>query len=137
MKPAAAMATLVGPVLAQDLGSLPECAKNCLAQFTRGDNIGDCGRFDAKCICGSDSFIGGIACCLSSVCSEADQQSAVDYAVSFCRTQSVTVPSAVRCLASTSTPASRPTPTANAGPDGQYATGAAIYGGLAAAVAFW
>ncbi|KAI1336424.1 hypothetical protein F5Y15DRAFT_394666 [Xylariaceae sp. FL0016] len=49
---------LAASVCGQDLGSLPTCAQDCLAKFTTGDSIGDCGRLDAKCICASDSWYG-------------------------------------------------------------------------------
>ncbi|KAK5628155.1 hypothetical protein RRF57_003870 [Xylaria bambusicola] len=81
-----------------DLGNLPDCAKNCLAEYTTGDKIGDCARLDAKCICASDTFISGIACCLAGVCNADEQQQAVDFARSFCSTQGVTdLPQSVTC----------------------------------------
>ncbi|KAI1180528.1 hypothetical protein F4777DRAFT_573758 [Nemania sp. FL0916] len=62
MKPVIVIFTLASAIVAQDLGDLPPCAKNCLAEFTTGNQIGNCARLDAKCICGSDTFINGIAC---------------------------------------------------------------------------
>lgn len=90
--------SIVALVAAQD--GLPQCAKDCVTKFTSGDNIGGCPQINAQCICAQQSFISGIACCLSSVCDEADQQAAVDYAVKFCSSFGVTVPSAVSCTSS-------------------------------------
>ncbi|KAI0430936.1 hypothetical protein F5Y09DRAFT_210492 [Xylaria sp. FL1042] len=111
---------LVSAVVAQDLGALPDCAKNCLTQYTVGDEIGDCARLDAKCICASDAFIDGIACCLASVCDAADQQAAVTYARSFCATVGVTdLPQSVTCATTSpssggSGTSSTPVPTVSA-----------------------
>ncbi|KAH8197165.1 hypothetical protein TruAng_008658 [Truncatella angustata] len=76
---------------------LPQCARDCLAKFTSGASIGGCAQIDAKCICSQQAFLNDIACCLASVCSQSDQQAAVDYAVNLCAAQGVTVPSAVSC----------------------------------------
>ncbi|KAI1327548.1 hypothetical protein F5Y16DRAFT_371605 [Xylariaceae sp. FL0255] len=92
---------LAGAAVAQN--GLPPCAQNCLAEFTTGNSIGNCPRLDAKCICSNNSFISSIACCLSSVCDAADQQAAVNFAVTFCKTQGVTVPSAVSCATASQT----------------------------------
>ncbi|KAI1365012.1 hypothetical protein F5Y08DRAFT_193456 [Xylaria arbuscula] len=105
---------LTSVVVAQDLGNLPNCAKNCLAEYTTGDKIGDCGRLDAKCICASDSFISGIACCLAGVCNADEQEQAVEFARSFCSTQGVTdLPQSVTCAtaspSSSSSAANTPT----------------------------
>ncbi|KAF7526361.1 hypothetical protein G7054_g10791 [Neopestalotiopsis clavispora] len=106
-------ATFVALVVAQD--GLPDCAKNCVTQFTTGDNIGGCPQINAQCICSQQSFISGIACCLADVCSAADQQAAVDYAVKFCGSFGVTVPSAVSC---TSTATATGTSTADSSSTG-------------------
>ncbi|KAI0815648.1 hypothetical protein GGR55DRAFT_675265 [Xylaria sp. FL0064] len=102
---------LASAVVAQDLGALPDCAKNCLAQYTTGNQIGNCARLDAKCICASDTFISGIACCLAGVCDAADQQAAVNFARSFCGTVGVTdLPQSVTC-ATASGASNTPAPT--------------------------
>ncbi|KAI1351141.1 hypothetical protein F5Y01DRAFT_283529 [Xylaria sp. FL0043] len=106
---------LASAVVAQDLGALPDCAKNCLAQYTTGNQIGDCERLDAKCICASDTFISGIACCLAGVCDAADQQAAVNFARSFCGTVGVTdLPQSVTC-ATASGASITPAPTTQGG----------------------
>lgn len=84
--------------------SLRHDQKSCLADFTTGGSIGNCKQLDAKCICGSKSFISGIACCLAGACDAADQKQAVDYALSFCTTQGVTdLPQSVTCATAAST----------------------------------
>ncbi|KAH8603087.1 hypothetical protein B0O99DRAFT_588134 [Bisporella sp. PMI_857] len=97
---AIAVAALAGFCSAQ--GSLPSCAQNCVIQFTSGSSIGDCSNVDAKCICSSPTFLSDIACCLAGACSPADQQSATDYAKSFCAISGVTnLPDAVVCSSTT------------------------------------
>ncbi|KAI0398624.1 hypothetical protein F5Y17DRAFT_470733 [Xylariaceae sp. FL0594] len=99
----ATLPIIASVVLAQDLGALPDCARSCLAEFTTGGSIGNCRQLDAQCICSSDSFISGIACCLAKACDAADQKRAVDYAISFCSTQGVTdLPTAVSCATAAS-----------------------------------
>ncbi|KAI0404492.1 hypothetical protein F4802DRAFT_231150 [Xylaria palmicola] len=154
--------TLASAVVSQDLGALPDCAKDCLTQFTTGSQIGNCARLDAKCICASDSFIDGIACCLAGVCDVDAQKQAVDFARSFCSTQGVTdLPQAVTCasVSSTGAPTTAPTNapnstitssspssssptttpsstvTANAGSPAGMGSIANFYGGLLAALA--
>ncbi|KAI1436609.1 hypothetical protein GGR50DRAFT_197611 [Xylaria sp. CBS 124048] len=101
MKFLIATLALASTVVAQELGALPDCAKNCLAEFTTGNQIGDCARLDAKCICASSTFISGIACCLAGVCDASDQQQATNFALSFCSTQGVTdLPHSVTCATS-------------------------------------
>ncbi|KAI1304754.1 hypothetical protein F5Y03DRAFT_395278 [Xylaria venustula] len=156
---------LVSAVVAQDLGALPNCAKNCLAEYTTGNQIGDCARLDAKCICASNSFITGISCCLAGVCDAEDQKVAVDFARSFCGTVGVTdLPQSVTCATASSSSSSSGTgtptsvsdsstttstvtnasPTATGAPPSATVTpnaasraelGAGLYGGLLAALA--
>ncbi|KAI0450124.1 hypothetical protein F5B21DRAFT_492018 [Xylaria acuta] len=124
MKLAIATLALASGGVTQDLGALPDCAKGCLADFTTGSKIGDCARFDAKCICASDTFISGIACCLAGVCDVDEQNQAVDFARSFCSTQGVTdLPQSVTCASASGTttpttaPASTTAPTATVTPN--------------------
>ncbi|KAF2973057.1 hypothetical protein GQX73_g523 [Xylaria multiplex] len=100
---------------------------------------------DAKCICASDSFISGIACCLAGVCNADEQNQAVDFARSFCSTQGVTdLPQSVTCTQtplsnSTTTPTATSTPSAAATPNAGSPVGsgssAGVYGGLLAVLA--
>ncbi|KAI0478709.1 hypothetical protein GGR56DRAFT_335913 [Xylariaceae sp. FL0804] len=103
MKPFIVAVAFISSVVAQDLGGLPSCARSCLSEFTSGNTIGTCPRLDVACICGSSSFISGIACCLSSVCSAADQESSVQYAAKLCDTVGVQVPSSVSCTSGSMT----------------------------------
>ncbi|GAW18812.1 hypothetical protein ANO14919_082940 [Xylariales sp. No.14919] len=151
MKLATVALALASAVVAQDLGALPDCAKNCLSEFTTGNQIGDCARLDAKCICASDSFISGIACCLAGVCNADEQREAVEFARSFCSTQGVTdLPQSVTCTQtplsnSTTTPTATEAPAAtdapsatvtpNAGSPAGSGSNAGVYGGLLALLA--
>jgi hypothetical protein len=73
---------------------------------TIGNNL------DAACICANTSFLAGIACCLSTACSAADQTVAVQFAQNLCKANGVTnLPSAVVCA---STAASSATGVASA-----------------------
>ncbi|KAG9242381.1 hypothetical protein BJ878DRAFT_175417 [Calycina marina] len=99
---AAAFAAITSVCTAQAPAGLPSCAQGCVVKFTSGSSIGNCQSSDAKCICSSSSFLGDISCCLTSVCSADDQQTAIDYAVSFCKISGVTgLPTAVVCSSST------------------------------------
>ncbi|KAI1826498.1 hypothetical protein F4861DRAFT_497461 [Xylaria intraflava] len=148
MKLAIAILAIASTIVAQDLSGLPDCAKNCLAEFTTGNQIGNCARLDAKCICASSSFISGIACCLAGVCDTSDQQQAINFAHNFCSTQGVTnLPQSVTCTSmpasnstatsATSAPTSTATPTATVTPNAGCALGSSanVYGGLLAALA--
>ncbi|TGJ88228.1 hypothetical protein E0Z10_g547 [Xylaria hypoxylon] len=136
---------LASAIVAQDLGALPDCAKNCVAEFTTGSQIGDCARLDAKCVCASDSFISGIACCLAGVCNADEQKQAVDFARSFCSTQGVTdLPQSVTCAQtplsnSTTTPTATGAPSVTATPNAGSPAGsgfsAGVYGSLLALLA--
>ncbi|KAI0526125.1 hypothetical protein F5B22DRAFT_269768 [Xylaria bambusicola] len=156
MKLVAILLAFASIVVTQDLGNLPDCAKSCLAEYTTGNKIGDCARLDAKCICASDTFISGIACCLAGVCNADEQQQAVDFARSFCSTQGVTdLPQSVTCAtaspsSSSSSPASTPTSgstnptvagtpsatvTPNAALPSKSGANAGLFGGVLAALA--
>jgi len=109
-----AIAGGVGFTYAQGLGGVPSCAVPCVLQYTSGSSIAGCNNLDASCICANQSFISNIACCLVSVCSEADQQAATAYADQLCKANGVIVPTAVSCTSSiitstTSTPSSTAT----------------------------
>ncbi|KIN02449.1 hypothetical protein OIDMADRAFT_18318 [Oidiodendron maius Zn] len=93
------------------LGTLPSCATTCLTQYTTGGQIAGCNKIDIKCICSNKDFLSGIACCLASSCSPADQEAAVQYAESLCSTNGVTnLPPSVTC---DSTASSTPTSAAS------------------------
>ncbi|KAI0196254.1 hypothetical protein EV127DRAFT_477167 [Xylaria flabelliformis] len=149
MKLAIVTLALASGIVAQDLGALPDCAKDCLAKYTTGNQIGSCARLDAKCICANNDFINGIACCLAGVCDADEQNKAVDFARSFCSTQGVTnLPQSVTCASassgtttpttapsSTTTPTETATVTPNAGCPAGLGSSAGFYGGLLAALA--
>ncbi|KAK4241965.1 hypothetical protein C8A03DRAFT_29860 [Achaetomium macrosporum] len=160
MKVTAALVSLAlaGAAVAQEL---PSCAQSCANQFLTG-GIGNCGS-DPKCICADKGFLGSIACCLTGVCDQAAQSSAVSYAASLCSAFGVTdLPTAVSCTSTaaatttgsasgTSSGSSSPTQTStgtaasaatnspntssNLGPRPTAAAGLGAIGGIVAAVA--
>ncbi|EPE35489.1 hypothetical protein GLAREA_11188 [Glarea lozoyensis ATCC 20868] len=80
------------------LDGIPACARPCVTAQTSGSNIGGCPSLDITCICSNPSFLSTIACCLSDVCSAADQKTATDFARNFCGIAGVTnLPTAVTC----------------------------------------
>jgi len=62
---------LVATLAGAQLQGLPSCSKSCV-----GTSFGGCGTLDVKCICSNKSLIDGLACCVSTACDTADQQSA-------------------------------------------------------------
>ncbi|KAI0206182.1 hypothetical protein F4808DRAFT_454956 [Astrocystis sublimbata] len=125
---------LTSGILAQDLGALPDCAKGCVAEFTTGGKIGDCAQLDAKCICSSDSFINGIACCLAGVCDADDQKKAVT-----CSSVSATSTPHPSTQNTSPTSTETPSPTAdvtpNVGSPAGFGSNTGFYGGLLAVLA--
>lgn len=49
---------------------LPSCAGSCVST-----DFGGCGSFNVTCICSNGPLIANLACCVSKVCSAADQES--------------------------------------------------------------
>ncbi|KAF2148246.1 hypothetical protein K461DRAFT_282672 [Myriangium duriaei CBS 260.36] len=83
---------------------LPDCTANCI-----DSTYGGCGSFNIKCICGSSTWIAGLACCISKVCSPADQETTIKFADNLCAANGVTT------LQSTATCAPGQTPSFVAG----------------------
>ncbi|PNY29141.1 Uncharacterized protein TCAP_00941 [Tolypocladium capitatum] len=103
MKSALVMALAASLVAAQDpLGSIPACARDCVAQFVTGSGIAGCKAADIACVCKNKDFLGSIACCLAKVCSQDDQNKTVQYATQLCNASGVQVPSKVVCSSSAS-----------------------------------
>lgn len=65
----ACMALFAASVTAQGIQGLPTCAASCV-----GNSFGNCGTLDVKCICSDTALISGLACCVSTACSPADQE---------------------------------------------------------------
>jgi len=40
-----------------------------------GSNFGSCGQFDFACICGNQTLIGGLSCCVYQTCNPEEQES--------------------------------------------------------------
>lgn len=119
----------------------PPQQQGCVTRFTSGDQIGNCQSLDARCICQDQNFLSGIACCLVGTCNQADTDAAVQFAIQFCSSLGVTVPTAATC--NTATPSatgssSAAAPSGTAGTDGSATTTAPAPAGTssnAAAVA--
>ncbi|EXJ96117.1 hypothetical protein A1O1_01243, partial [Capronia coronata CBS 617.96] len=75
----AVSAVLAGISSAQSLAGLPSCATTCVT-----DSLPASCNLDPSCICASDSFINGIACCVFNACDTSDQQAALTYAHGIC-----------------------------------------------------
>ncbi|KAK4100905.1 hypothetical protein N658DRAFT_87441 [Parathielavia hyrcaniae] len=93
---------LASAVAAQGSPELPGCATSCADDFLTG-GIGDCSNADIACICANDEFLNSIACCLVDVCSEAEQEQAVQFALGICAGSGVSdLPTAVVCESASS-----------------------------------
>ncbi|KAF2033802.1 hypothetical protein EK21DRAFT_108591 [Setomelanomma holmii] len=96
----AAVAAFSSIAFGQGLDNLPQCAQTCF-----GGNTGSCGTADIACICGS-SVIQQVSCCVFATCSQADIQTTIQFASTFCKLAGVTVNTAPTCASGTSTPSS-------------------------------
>lgn len=67
----ASLAALLGLAAAASIPGLPTCAGNCVPS-----DFGGCNQIDVKCICANSDLISNLACCVSTACSQADQESA-------------------------------------------------------------
>ncbi|OJD32801.1 cfem domain [Diplodia corticola] len=77
---------------------LPKCAQSCV-----GTDFGGCGTLDVQCICTNKSLISGLACCVSTSCDEADQQTVIAFAQNLCKPQGVTdLPTSATCASGAS-----------------------------------
>ncbi|KAG9238635.1 hypothetical protein BJ875DRAFT_450375 [Amylocarpus encephaloides] len=112
---------------AAQIDGLPTCAQSCVTKFTTGSNIGGCPSINIQCICSSPTFLSGIACCLSGVCSASDQTAAVTFAKNFCSISGVTgLPDSVVCSSASSSATSAPASTSpSASSTGSVTSGAA------------
>ncbi|EED15300.1 CFEM domain protein, putative [Talaromyces stipitatus ATCC 10500] len=92
------LALCVVNAAAQDLSSLPPCAKSCATNAMPAS----CG-LDVKCICSAESFITSVSCCVAKVCDQADQQTTLQFAEQLCAGAGVTnLPSAAGCSSTAS-----------------------------------
>lgn len=61
---------LLSTLAAAQIPGLPTCATSCV-----GTSFGSCGSLDVKCICSNTELLSGLACCVSTSCDAADQES--------------------------------------------------------------
>jgi hypothetical protein len=61
---------LLSTLAAAQIPGLPTCATGCV-----GTSFGSCGNLDVKCICSNTELLSGLACCVSTACDAADQES--------------------------------------------------------------
>ncbi|CAG8057117.1 unnamed protein product [Penicillium olsonii] len=117
------LSTLLATALAQGLGDLPDCSKDCAT----GAIPKSCG-IDIKCICEAKSFLSDVSCCVADKCSKEDQDTTLKVARSLCARGGVTdLPSSVTCStgagsSSTSTGSSSTETAASTGTEASAAT---------------
>ncbi|KAL2068651.1 hypothetical protein VTL71DRAFT_14988 [Oculimacula yallundae] len=72
--------------ISQDVvpANFPDCANNCLSNFTNGTFTGNCPTADVACLCAETSFQDGWACCVNTNCGESDERSAIGAMKSQC-----------------------------------------------------
>ena len=63
---------LLSTLAAAQIPGLPSCATSCV-----GNSFGSCGSLDVKCICSNTELLSGLACCVSTACDSADQESEI------------------------------------------------------------
>ncbi|GME62752.1 CFEM domain-containing protein [Neofusicoccum parvum] len=77
---------------------LPTCAQKCV-----GTDFGGCSTVDVKCICANKELLTGLACCVSTGCNAADQETVINFAQNLCKPQGVTdLPTTATCASSAS-----------------------------------
>ncbi|KAL3455690.1 hypothetical protein BJX64DRAFT_271934 [Aspergillus heterothallicus] len=105
------LATCLSSAAAQGLSELPTCAQECAT----GSIPKECSLIDIECICGSESFIADMACCVGKSCESSDQDAALEFANGLCEGAGITnLPQTATCAGdSTSTASSTGTTTAS------------------------
>ncbi|GAB7340088.1 hypothetical protein MBLNU457_6579t1 [Dothideomycetes sp. NU457] len=73
---------------AQSMTDFPACAVPCV---TKGLTSTTCEQTDISCICKAQSFMQTTQTCVSSSCSDADMQKAIQMATALCAGQGVTI----------------------------------------------
>ncbi|KAL2810588.1 hypothetical protein BJX63DRAFT_422940 [Aspergillus granulosus] len=108
---AVVLAACLSYAAAQGLGGLPTCAQTCAT----GAIPEECSLIDIECICGTESFIADMACCVGQSCDQADQDAALGFANGLCEGAGITnLPQTATCAGdSTSTATSTETTTAS------------------------
>ncbi|KAL3489179.1 hypothetical protein BJX62DRAFT_239399 [Aspergillus germanicus] len=98
---AVVLATCLSSVAAQGMSDLPACAQDC----AMGSIPEECSGINIACICGTESFIADMACCVGKSCEADDQVAALDFANGLCEGAGITnLPQTATCAGdSTST----------------------------------
>ncbi|KAF2015989.1 hypothetical protein BU24DRAFT_462201 [Aaosphaeria arxii CBS 175.79] len=101
----AVLAALCSAALAQNLlDQLPKCARDCF-----GNSFGNCAPLDIPCICGNQTRIAALSCCVSQTCEDKDEENTIKFARDICSANGITVPTQASCAASqTGAPSTAP-----------------------------
>ncbi|GAB7345399.1 hypothetical protein MBLNU457_3740t1 [Dothideomycetes sp. NU457] len=84
---------LAAAASAANIPGLPSCAGSCVST-----DFGGCGSLNVTCICSNGPLIANLACCVSKVCDQADQDSTIKFADALCQGNGVTnLPTAATC----------------------------------------
>ncbi|KAL3445790.1 hypothetical protein BJX65DRAFT_142626 [Aspergillus insuetus] len=107
---AVVLAICLSSVAAQGMSDLPACAQDC----AMGSIPEECSGINIACICGTESFIANMACCVGKSCEADDQVAALDFANGLCEGAGITnLPQTATCAGdSTSTATESETATA-------------------------
>ncbi|KAL9124631.1 MAG: hypothetical protein Q9217_006051 [Psora testacea] len=100
---------------------LPNCAKDCLNTTTQSQST--CSGLDVRCLCTSSDYVDKWACCVSTSCSDDDQQSAIKINKEICQAVGVTFPNFVGCSSNVSTAVSQAIASASSMASGAAASG--------------
>ncbi|KAF2176679.1 hypothetical protein K469DRAFT_722069 [Zopfia rhizophila CBS 207.26] len=94
----AIVAALSSLALAQNLlDQLPKCAQDCV-----GSNFGGCNPFDIPCVCKNKDLISNLSCCVSTKCSQQEQDATIKFAIDLCKAYNIEVPTSASCSAGAS-----------------------------------
>jgi len=74
--------------VSQSLSGLPTCAETCALNSIAATG---CAVTDTHCICTATSFLSGVATCITTACSPADQAATLQFAQSYCLSANVTI----------------------------------------------
>ncbi|KAK0712770.1 hypothetical protein B0T26DRAFT_715233 [Lasiosphaeria miniovina] len=76
--------------------SLPTCAESCVVSSITSTNCDTVATGDA-CLCTSNAFVVGVACCAKAACSSADLAATVEFFSSFCASEGIALPATLVC----------------------------------------
>ncbi|KAK3376987.1 hypothetical protein B0T24DRAFT_592615 [Lasiosphaeria ovina] len=95
--------------------NLPTCAESCVVSSITLTNCDTVATGDA-CLCTSNAFVVGVACCAKAACSSADLAATVKFFDSFCASEGIALPATLVCdgvavATPSATPPLSPSPT--------------------------